>query len=55
MAKVPALVDGEIVVTETAAICAYLADKFIEKDLRLPLIHLSVQFIIVGSFYCWSY
>ncbi|QIG05816.1 glutathione S-transferase family protein [Proteus sp. ZN5] len=31
MAKVPALVDGEIVVTETAAICAYLADKFIEK------------------------
>ncbi|MBI6509807.1 glutathione S-transferase family protein [Proteus sp. PR00174] len=31
MAKVPALVDGENVVTETAAICAYLADKFIEK------------------------
>lgn len=31
MAKVPALVDGEVVVTETAAICAYLADKFIEK------------------------
>lgn len=31
MAKVPALVDGKIVVTETAAICAYLADKFIEK------------------------
>ncbi len=27
MGKVPALVDGDVVVTETAAICAYLADK----------------------------
>ena len=27
MGKIPALVDGEVVVTETAAICAYLADK----------------------------
>lgn len=33
MAKVPALVDGDVVITETAAICAYLADKFIEKRL----------------------
>lgn len=31
MAKVPALVDGDRVVTETAAICMYLADKFIDK------------------------
>ncbi|OAT46395.1 glutathione S-transferase [Proteus hauseri ATCC 700826] len=31
MAKVPALVDGDNIVTETAAICMYLADKFIEK------------------------
>jgi len=31
MCKVPTLVDGEVVVTETAAICAYLADKFPEK------------------------
>ena len=31
MAKVPALVDGDVVVTETAAICAYLADKFLSK------------------------
>ena len=31
IAKVPALVDGEYIVTETSAICAYLADKFIEK------------------------
>jgi len=28
MGKIPALVDGDVVVTETAAICAYLADKF---------------------------
>ncbi len=33
MAKLPALVDGETVVTEVAAICAYLADKFPEKSL----------------------
>lgn len=31
MGKVPALTDGDHVVTETAAICMYLADKFIEK------------------------
>ena len=28
MGKVPTLVDGEVVVTEAAAICAYLADKY---------------------------
>ena len=33
MGKIPALVDGETVVTEVAAICAYLADKFPEKGL----------------------
>lgn len=33
MGKVPALQDGDVVVTETAAICAYLADKFPEKGL----------------------
>ena len=32
MGKLPALVDGEVVVTECAAICAYLADKFPEKN-----------------------
>lgn len=31
MGKVPALQDGDVVVTETAAICAYLADKYPEK------------------------
>ncbi len=37
MGKVPALVDGDAVVTETAAICAYLADKFAEKGFAPPL------------------
>ncbi len=36
MGKVPALVDGDVVVTEAAAICAYLADKFAEKGLAPP-------------------
>ncbi len=31
MGKLPALVDGKTVVTETAAICAYLADKYPDK------------------------
>jgi len=33
MGKLPALVDGETLVTEVAAICAYLADRFPEKGL----------------------
>lgn len=33
MKKLPTLVDGDIVITETAAICAYLADKFSLKKL----------------------
>ena len=33
MGKVPTLVDGDIVVTEAAAICAYLADRFPERGL----------------------
>ncbi|WP_101757227.1 glutathione S-transferase family protein [Oceanicoccus sp. KOV_DT_Chl] len=33
MEKLPVLVDGGVVVTEVAAICAYLADKFPEKGL----------------------
>lgn len=31
MGKIPALADGDVVVTEAAAICAYLADKFPDK------------------------
>jgi len=33
MGKIPTLVDGDTVVTETGAICAYLADKFADKGL----------------------
>ncbi len=33
MGKIPVLTDGDIIVTEVAAICAYLADKFPEKGL----------------------
>ncbi len=36
MGKIPTLVDGEIVVTEVAAICAYLADRYPEKGLAPP-------------------
>ena len=36
MGKVPALVDGDVVITEVAAICAYLADKFAHKGLAPP-------------------
>ena len=36
MTKVPVLVDGDCVVTEVAAICAYLADKYAEKGLAPP-------------------
>ncbi len=38
MGKVPAISQGEKVVTETAAICAYLADAFPEADLAPSLI-----------------
>lgn len=36
MGKVPALRDGATVVTESAAICAYLADRFPDKGLAPP-------------------
>ena len=37
MGKVPALRHGEVVITEAAAICAYLADEFPEKKLNIPV------------------
>lgn len=37
MGKIPALVDGNVVITETAAICAYLADKFPDSGLAPPI------------------
>lgn len=39
MGKVPALRHGNAVVTESAAICAYLADRFAEKNLLPPPNH----------------
>lgn len=36
MAKVPAVVHGDVIVTEVAAICAYLADAFPEANLAPP-------------------
>lgn len=41
MGKVPVLVDGKQIITETAAICAYLADKFPEKALAPKVDQLS--------------
>ncbi|HVV63600.1 MAG TPA: glutathione S-transferase family protein [Pseudolabrys sp.] len=37
MGKVPALKAGDIVITEVAAICAYLADEFPEARLNIPV------------------
>lgn len=37
LGKVPALKHGDVVVTETAAICAYLADAFPEAGLNVPV------------------
>lgn len=50
MGKVPALVHGDVVVTETAAICAYLADQFPEKNLAPPPNSLQR-----GSYYRWLF
>jgi glutathione S-transferase len=37
MGRVPALVHGDVIVTETAAICAYLAESFPAAGLNVPL------------------
>lgn len=37
MGKVPALKHGDTVITEVAAICAYLADEFPQKKLNVPV------------------
>jgi glutathione S-transferase len=39
LGKVPALKHGDVVVTECAAICAYLADRFPERNLAPPTDH----------------
>ncbi len=50
MGKVPALRHGEVVVTETAAICAYLADIFPEAGLAPP-----VGDPLRGPYYRWLF
>ncbi|MBX9932867.1 MAG: glutathione S-transferase family protein [Methylobacterium sp.] len=50
MGKVPALTHGETVVTECAAICAYLADAFPETGLAPP-----VGDPARGSYYRWLF
>ncbi len=37
MGKVPALKHGDTVITEAAAICAYLADEFPQANLNIPV------------------
>jgi len=37
MGKVPALRHGEVIITEAAAICAYLADEFPRAKLNIPV------------------
>jgi glutathione S-transferase len=37
MGKVPALKHGNVVVTEAAAICTYLADEYPEANLNMPI------------------
>ena len=48
MGKVPAIKHGEVIVTETAAICAYLADAFPEK-------RLAPEIEARGSYYRWLF
>jgi glutathione S-transferase len=37
MGKVPVLRHGDVVITESAAICTYLADEFPDKKLNVPI------------------
>ena len=42
MGKVPALKTGDVVITEVAAICTYLADEFPAAKLNVPIGTLSL-------------
>ena len=50
MGKVPAIKHGDVVVTEVAAICAWLADRFPEKNLA-PGLHAPER----GGYYRWLF
>lgn len=48
MGKVPAVKHGDVIVTEAAAVCAYLADAFPQKQLAPPLAER-------GAYYRWLF
>lgn len=50
LGKVPAIQHGDLIVTETAAICTYLADQFPEKNLAPPL-----ESPERGTYYRWLF
>ena len=50
MGKVPALMHGDVVVTEAAAICAYLADAFADAGLAPP-----PSDPLRGAYYRWLF
>ncbi|MDH7942890.1 glutathione S-transferase family protein [Pseudohongiella sp. SYSU M77423] len=50
MGKVPALKHGDMVITEVAAICTYLADQFPDKNLAPP-----VDSPLRGCYYRWLF
>jgi glutathione S-transferase len=50
MGKVPALKHGDVLISETAAICAYLADRFPETNLIPPFQHPSR-----GNYFRWLF
>ena len=50
MGKVPAITHGKVVVTETAAICAYLADQFADRQLA-PALDSAER----GTYYRWLF
>ncbi len=50
MGKVPALLDGDVIVTESAAICAHLADRYPDAGLAPP-----VGSAERGAYYRWMF
>ncbi|BBI52506.1 hypothetical protein HORIV_49270 [Vreelandella olivaria] len=51
MGKVPAIKHGNTVVTEVAAICAYLADQFPDKSCLRPAISRTWRLLSLAVFY----
>lgn len=50
MGRVPTLIHGDRVITETAAICAYVADAFPKANLGVP-----IDSPLRGSYYRWLF